>query len=242
MKPTLVLGSSLGTTAATLWGPCREALDERFDVVAWDLPGHGSNHSVPDDDLSIADLAAGVLDLVEGDFHYAGDSVGGAVGLHLLLDASDRVRTATLLCTGAKIGTAESWRERIAQVRSSGTASQVSARAQSWFGPGFLERSPRVGSALLHALTETDDAAYAALCGALATFDVRDRLAEISAPVLAVAGECDVATPPASLHEIADGVRDGRCVVLPGVAHLAPAEAPDEVTRLITEHAREGAR
>ena len=39
-----------------------------------------------------------------GTFGYAGDSVGGAVGLQLLLDHPERVSGAVLLCTGAKIG------------------------------------------------------------------------------------------------------------------------------------------
>jgi 3-oxoadipate enol-lactonase/4-carboxymuconolactone decarboxylase len=37
---------------------------------------------------------------------------------------------------------------------------------------------------------------------------------------------------------LAAGVQAGRCVVLPGVAHLAPAEAPAEVAALIRGHAR----
>ena len=87
----------------------------------------------------------------------------------------------------------------------------VSASAERWFAPGFLDREPERGSALLHALQEADDAGYVARSArALAGFDVRDRLAEIAAPVLAVAGAHDVATPPERLREIAEGVKDGR--------------------------------
>jgi 3-oxoadipate enol-lactonase/4-carboxymuconolactone decarboxylase len=78
------------------------------------------------------------------------------------------------------------------------------------------------------------------VCGALAAFDVRDRLAEIKTPVLAVAGSADAVTPPSGLEAIATGVADGRLVVLDGVGHLAPAEAPDVVARLIGEHVRGG--
>ena len=52
---------------------------------------------------------------------------------------------------------------------------------------GFLEREPETGSALLHALQSADDDAYVQVCAALAEHDVRDRLAEIDVPVLAVA-------------------------------------------------------
>jgi 3-oxoadipate enol-lactonase/4-carboxymuconolactone decarboxylase len=244
--PLLVLGPSLGTSAVTLWGDCATRLTDHFDILAWDLPGHGHNRSVPDEQWSMADLAAGVLRTVDevlaerGEsgttFAYAGDSVGGAVGLQLLLDAPDRVSAAVLLCTGAQIGTAESWTERIELVRSAGTSALVTASAQRWFGPGFLDREPARGSALLHALQEADDAGYAQVCGALAAFDVRDRLGEIGVPVLAVAGSADVATPADKLREVADGVQRGRFIELDDVAHLAPAEAPEEVARLLREH------
>jgi 3-oxoadipate enol-lactonase/4-carboxymuconolactone decarboxylase len=169
-------------------------------------------------------------------FGYAGDSVGGAVGLQLLLDAPERVEAAVLLCTGAKIGGAGTWSERIEQVRGSGTAGLVAASVQRWFGSAFLEREPERGSTLLHALQAVDDEGYTQVCAALDTFDVRDRLAEISAPVLAVAGAEDRVAPASGLREVADGVRECRYVELPGVAHLAPAEAPDEVAALIREH------
>jgi 3-oxoadipate enol-lactonase/4-carboxymuconolactone decarboxylase len=234
-RPLLVLGPSLGTSAATLWGPCAQLLEPDFDVHAWDLPGHGENRTPVRGVLTVADLARAVLSQVEGPFWYAGDSVGGAVGLQLTLDAPDRVLGAVLCCTGARIGTAESWTERAELVRRAGTPGLVAASAERWFGPGFVAREPGRASALLHALSDADDAGYAAVCGALADFDVRERLGEVAPPVLAVAGPHDVATPPEALREIADGVQQGRYAELAGVAHLAPAEAPEQVAALIRE-------
>ncbi len=249
-QPLLVLGPSLGTSAATLWTAAAERLSADFQVLAWDLPGQGYNRAAVEGELSMADLARDVLEVVDATggglhppaFHYAGDSIGGAVGLQLLLDAPDRVLSATLLCTGARIGTEDSWRERIALVTSGGTSSLVDGAAERWFAPGFLDREPERASALLGALSGADDAGYVAACGALAAFDVRGRLPEIETPVLAVAGAHDAATPPADLEQVATGVRDGRLVVLPDVAHLAPAEDPARVAGLIREHALGPAR
>lgn len=244
--PLLVLGPSLGTSAATLWSACAAGLTDAFDVLAWDLPGHGHNRSVPDESWDMADLARGVLRVVDdvleqrgeakGPFFYAGDSVGGCVGLQLLLDAPTRVASAVLLSTGAQIGTPETWTDRMAKVRASGTSVMVAGSAERWFAPDFLDRHPAVGSELLVALQEARDEGYVQVCAAVGGFDVWDRLGEIAAPVLAVAGAVDVATPVANLEEIVDGVRDGRLVVLPDVAHLPPAEAPDAVAALIREH------
>jgi 3-oxoadipate enol-lactonase/4-carboxymuconolactone decarboxylase len=241
-----VLGPSLGTSAAALWGACAAGLNDAFDVVAWDLPGHGYNRAVPEEPFTMAELAAGVLSVVDdvltgrgepgARFWYAGASVGGAVGLQLLLDAPSRLAGAALLCTGARIGTPESWEERVAQLRASGTVGLVPATAERWFAPGFRDREPDRGAALLRALADVSDEGYAQVCGALAAFDVRDRLDRIAAPVLAIAGAEDAVTPAAGLEEVVRGVRRGTLVVLDGVAHLAPAEAPERVARLVRHH------
>jgi 3-oxoadipate enol-lactonase/4-carboxymuconolactone decarboxylase len=242
-QPLLVLGPSLGTTVAALWGAAAELLAADFHVVGWDLPGHGSNRARVDGVTTLPDLASDLLDALAavGDgtvgFHYAGDSVGGAVGLQLLLDAPDRVLSATLCCTAAYFGGADPWEERIATVSSSGTPALVAASSERWFAPGFFERHPERGSALLHALSDADDAGYLAVCAALGAFDVRDRLEEIDTSVLTVAGAHDRATPPEALALIADRVARGRSVVLPEAAHQVPVECPETIARLIREHA-----
>lgn len=218
--PLLVLGPSLGTSATTLWADCGGRLSDVFDVLAWDLPGHGHNRTVPEEPFTMSELAAGVLAIVDevqyqrGDagspICYAGDSVGGAVGLQLLLDSPGRVATAALLGTAAKVGDEAMWSDRIEHVSLAGTAAL--------------------------AAQETVDQGYLQVCGALATFDVRDRLGEIKVPVLAVAGAQDVTTPPGALREIAQRVQHGTYAELDGVAHLAPAEAPAAVAGLLRRH------
>jgi 3-oxoadipate enol-lactonase / 4-carboxymuconolactone decarboxylase len=244
--PLLLLGNSIGTSGTALWSASAGFLGERFHVVAWDLPGHGRNSDPVSDTFSMAELAAGVMAFADrvltdrgepaGRLYYAGDSLGGVVGLQALLDAPDRIVAAVLLCTGAKIGDAAGWWERAARVRASGTTVLVNQSVERWFAPGFLEREPQVASQLLDSLRAADAEAYALACEALADFDVRSRLGEIAVPVLAVAGAEDFATPADMLAEIAHGVQRGALQVLDGVAHLAPAEAPQEVAKLIMKH------
>ena len=240
-RPVLVLGPSLGTSAQALWGEVAAALAEQFTVFTWDLPGHG--HSPPSHgDYTMAQLSEAVLAAVDGatnqPFAYAGDSIGAAVGLQLLLDHPDRVLAATLLCTGARIGNAESWTERAAFVRANGTAAMVEGSRVRWFAPGFPQRRPAVAEALLDSLRRADADSYSHACAALAKFDTSDQLHRITTPVLAVAGACDQPTPVESLRDIAQTVRHGRLVVLDDVAHLAPAENPAQVAMLIAEHSR----
>jgi 3-oxoadipate enol-lactonase/4-carboxymuconolactone decarboxylase len=236
--PLLLLGPSLGTSADTLWAESATLLRERLRVVAWDLPGHGRSPAA--ESFDVADLAAGVLALADrlgaDTFHYAGDSVGGCVGLQLALDAPARVRSATVLCTGAVIGTPDGWRERAAAVRAGGTAAVLGGAAERWFGTGFAARRPDLAAGLLGALRDADPESYAQTCEGLARFDVTHRLGDVSTPLLAVAGAEDVPTPPESLRHIATGVADGTLEVLAGVGHLAPAESPVHVAELIARH------
>lgn len=245
--PLLVCGPSLGTSAVALWSQAADLLGEHFHVVGWDLPGHGCNRAEVADGFTMTEMADGVRTFVDGvladrgesggGYGYAGVSVGGAVGLQLLLDRPGRITTAVLACTAARIGDEQLWRGRAALVRASGTAALVDASARRWFAPGFLDRQPEPAAALLHSLVETDTIGYAAVCDALATFDLRPDLERIHTPIVALAGAYDPVTPVAAMAELAHGVPDGRLVVLDRASHLAPAEAPADVARIIIEAA-----
>jgi 3-oxoadipate enol-lactonase/4-carboxymuconolactone decarboxylase len=232
-RPLLLVGPSLGTSAAALWGRAAALLADRFRVVGWELPGHGGSPP-PTGPVAIADLAAGVLALAgPGRFHYAGDSVGGAVGLQLLLDHPDRVAAATLLCTGARIGTPQSWRERAELVRAGGTAALLDGALERWFAPGFAAREPAAAALLLQALRDADPTGYVRVCAALGAFDLTDRLSEVTAPVLVVAGAHDRVAPVGTGRELAAGLPAASLVILDDVAHQAPLEAPEIVAALI---------
>ena len=108
-QPLLLLGPALGCTAQQVWGAAADHLAEHFQVVGWDLPGHGHNRTPVEEPFTMAGLAAGVLEVVDlmggglqpPTFHYAGVGAGAAVGLQLLLDAPGRVESAVLLGAGA---------------------------------------------------------------------------------------------------------------------------------------------
>lgn len=236
--PLIVLGPSLGTTTA-LWGGVVGALAVRHRVLRFDLPGHGISPAATAG-FTVGDLAASVIAAVDaagGDsFDYAGISLGGAVGLELALRYPDRVRSLAVICSGARIGTAEGWRERAGQIRASGTPSLVRASAERWFAPGFLERDPSAGSKALETLMEVDDESYALACEALADFDVTDAVRGIRTPTLCVSGERDQPTPVALLAELADAIPGARHETIAGVAHLPAYERPDVVAALLLEH------
>lgn len=243
--PLVLLGPGLGTSAASLWADAARGLEGDYRVLGWDLPGHGVS-APASEPFTTAELAQGVLDAVdrwaeatgvEGGrpFFYAGVSLGGCVGLELLLDAPGRVRATVLVGTAARVGAPEDWSERARLVAAAGTPTQVVGSARRWFAPGFIERDAVTTTELLHDLQDTDRASYARACEALAGFDARDRLDRVRAPVLAVVGEHDVPTPPETVAGLAEA-SGGRLVVVEGTGHLVPAESPQGVARLLAQH------
>lgn len=222
--PTLVVGPSLGTSTL-LWERVIPALAERYRAIAWDLPGHGASRATTQP-FTIPELADAVAAAIDGPFLYAGVSLGGCVGLELLLRHGDRIPAAAIICSGAAIGEAQGWHDRAAQVRAQSTSSLIVGSAQRWFAPDTIARDPDLTGRMLHVLQNTDDESYALCCEALAGFDVRDRLGEIATPVLAVWGDHDGVTPEASAREIAQGVQHGESVGIADAAHLPPADDP----------------
>ncbi|MDT3395742.1 3-oxoadipate enol-lactonase [Streptomyces sp. B1866] len=232
--PVLFLGPSLGTTTA-VWDTVAPELSATHRVVRWDLPGHGrSPASLIGPGATVGDLARLVLDLADSlgaeRFSYAGVSLGGAVGLHLAAYHPGRVERLAVLCSSARFGDSEGWRERAAAVRREGLEALAATADARWFTPGFT--APELVEGHLRA----DPEAYAACCDAIAVFDLRDRLASIAAPTLLVAGREDRATPPAHLREIADAVPGAALTELPGAGHLAPAEQPEAVVAALRAH------
>jgi 3-oxoadipate enol-lactonase len=239
-KPLLVVGPSLGTSTL-LWSQAGALLGDDADVVAWDLPGHGMSPAAAET-FTVAELADAVVELVDSiapgaRFHYAGVSLGGATGLELGIKHGERLKSLSVQCTGAKIGTPEGWLERAETVRNQGTPVMIEGSAQRWFAPGFLEREPDRGSRLLHTLRDADRFSYAFCCEALAGFDVRNELGSIRVPTQALAGAEDTVAPPSFAEEIAQGITAGggtaNAATLAGVAHLAPFEAPGHVAELL---------
>ncbi len=177
----LLLGPSVGTSATRTMGRRgRRRLAEHSAWWAGTCPG--TAESPASGPFADAELAAAVLALADeiapGDrFHYAGDSIGGAVGIAAAARrAGPGAVGRNAACTGAVIGGPEHGRHRAATVRTSGTAAVVDAASARWFAAGFDDRSPDVAAALLDALRDTDDESYALACEALAAFDVTERL------------------------------------------------------------------
>lgn len=232
----LLLGPSLGTRVARVWEGAVPFLAEDHPVFGWDLPGHGVSPAVTSG-FTVDEIASGVLaaadDAGVSRFAAAGVSLGGIVSLALALAAPSRVVSVAMVCSLPKIGQPETWVERAAQVRASGTPSLVQGSAQRWFAPGFIEESPTVASPLLTDLMDIDDESYALCVDALGANDQRPRVRELAMPFTIVAGALDPIIPLPDAEAAVASARAGALHVIADASHLAAVEKPAEVAAAV---------
>ncbi|WP_031517874.1 3-oxoadipate enol-lactonase [Streptomyces sp. NRRL F-5123] len=235
--PVLILGPSLGT-GVRLWDAQVAALARGRRVVRYDLPGHGGTPAALLREPTVAGIAALVLELADSlgvrTFAYAGVSLGGAVGTWLAVHRPERVESLALVCSSARFGEPEAWRERARRVREEGVDGLAATAAGRWFTPGF--EATDTARALVADHRTVDPKGYADCCDALAAFDLRGELARIQAPTLVVAGRQDTATPPVHARELADGIDGSSLVEINGAAHLAPVQQPQRVLHALLDH------
>lgn len=233
--PVLVLGPSIGTTME-LWDPQLADLTATWRVLRYDLPGHGGSDVLHGSIGDIAGAVASLLDTLGLDqVAYGGVSLGGAIGTTLAIEHPDRVTSLILCCTSARFGAPSAWHERAAKVRAGGLEPLADMLVGRWFTPGFASGSANTRGARAM-LTKVDAEGYAACCEALAAFDARDRLGEVRAPTLVIAGAEDIATPLEHAETLAQGIPGAELVIVPGAAHLANLERPEPVTNAMLRH------
>jgi 3-oxoadipate enol-lactonase len=223
---TVVFSGSLGADRR-MWEPQEHA---GIRGVTVEHPGHGGAPVIEVTD--IRDLAAATLAQVEPPrFSFVGVSLGGAVGMRIALDAPRRLDRLVLICTSARFGEPQAWRDRAAVVREQGLEAIVDVLLERWFTDEFADVQ-RYREMFL----STGQEGYARCCGALARWDLRDELHEIAAPTLVVSGADDPAAPPEYGALLAERIPEARHVVIPHARHLASVERADEVNRLIQDH------
>jgi 3-oxoadipate enol-lactonase len=238
--PVLVLGNSLGTSAA-VWDNQVPGFLTRFRLLRYELPGHGGTPATAGP-YSIGGLGTGVLALLDSlgveRAAYCGISLGGMIGMWLAAHRPDRISALGLVCTSAYLPPADGWRTRAEQVRSAGMASISAGVLGRWFTPGFSGRAPDIIGRFSAEFERTDPVGYAGCCEAIAAMDLRPDLPRITAPTLVLAGAEDPATPPEHAAVIAELVDGARLDVIPAAAHLAAVEAPGPVTAALLAHLR----
>jgi len=235
--PALVFANSLGTALA-MWDPQVSALRNRFRIVRYDHRGHGGS-PVPPGPYTIEDIGADLMGLLDRlDVRRAdlcGLSLGGMAAMWLAAEAPQRVGRLALLSTSAALGPPSYWAERAAAVSAGGVVAVSESVLARWFTPLFARQEPSTIDEVRGMLEKTPALGYAACCAAIEHLNLVDRLPDIRAETLVIAGANDPATPPHHAERIAGSIVGARLVVLDEAAHVLNIERAAAVNALLAD-------
>lgn len=229
--PVLFVHGSGGTHE--IWKAQLARLASEFPVVAVDLSGHGESGDVDADPgwSTLSAYATDVLAVAEetGARTLVGNSLGGAVVMHLVLDRGFDPDALVLAGTGARLSVLDdvlTWLE-----------GDFDRAVEFLHDPDRLFHDPddryvELSKESMYAVGQRVTSRDFHSCH---TFDVRDQLSDIAAPTLAVVGEHDMLTPPWYHEFLAENVQDGAYVEIDGAAHLAMLETPDAFNEAVVE-------
>ena len=232
--PVLVFSNSLGTNH-TMWNPQATELSKYFRILRYDTRGHGES-SVTPGDYTIEQLARDVLAMLDAlDLHrvsFCGLSMGGSIGMWLGIHAPERLDRLVLCNTAAKIGTADTWKARIAMVHNEGMKPVAAAVIERWFTPEFRAAEPEQVAWTRQMLETSPPDGYASNCAAVRDADFRGAVARIALPTIVIYGGKDPVISVADAQYLVDRIPGSKGVEL-DASHLSNVEQADAFTRAL---------
>ena len=227
MGPVVVLQHGF-LSGAEYWSNQIEALSDRFDVIAPNLPGFaGAPGPTPD---RIEQFGKSVIDLLDqlqvSEFTLLGHSMGGMIAQQIALDYPDRLRQLILYGTGPN-GTLPGRFEPIEtskqRVIAEGPGSTVPSTVASWFLQG--DQDPSYAMSLRLANFASADSMVACY-DAWQHWNVRARLGEIDVPTLVLWADHDGSYEWAQPEALWRSIPSTQLGIIPGAAHNAHLERP----------------
>ncbi len=181
-------------------------------------------------DVTLADLADGVLDDVEPGAHLVGFSLGALVAQHLAIHRPGLVASLTSVSSVCR----RTPQERSAvfdrlQAAESDFDAGIAASLRRWYdGTDVDAQRVRRTRAVLEA---NDPKSFVNCYRVFATADaeIADRLGDIDVPSLAVTGESDPGSSPEMTRRLAAAIPHCEAVIVPGARHMLPVERPREL-------------
>lgn len=229
MTPVLLLHGIGGR--ASLWAPTVAALAPR-PAIALDMPGYDGTRPALTSFPALADAAAAMLDAAgAAQADVVGHSLGGMIALELALRHPGRVRRLVIVASSPAFGSRDpAFREAFLAARQKpldeglGMAGVAASLVPTMLGPAA---DPAAARAAIAVMASVDEAAYRTTLATLTSFDRRADLPRVTQPALLIAGEADQTAPPRGMARMAESMPEARTLVIPGVGHLLPLEAPD---------------
>ncbi|AEQ50645.1 3-oxoadipate enol-lactonase [Pelagibacterium halotolerans] len=233
--PVLVFANALGTDFR-IWRDVIVCLVGKFTILTYDTRGHGLSETGEGPvtmERHAEDLAAIMDHLGFKRSIICGLSVGGLIAQQLYADRRDLVSALILCDTGAKVGDADLWNQRIAAVEANGISVLSDDLMPNWFTADFRTSRAEELAGYRTMLERQSARGYIATCAAIRDTDLREKARQIGVPTICIVGEQDGSTPVQTVRELAKSIPGSRFEIIGGSGHLACVEAPERLADII---------
>lgn len=239
--PVVMIHGLAGEHSA--WLPQIAALRDRYRLIAIDNRGAGKSTQV-DEPVTTADLADDTIGMMESlgiaNAHIIGRSMGGAIAQHMALKRPDLIRSLIMCASFAKLDPLG--RRVLINMR------EVLEWRNNWrdhalhsiayfVGADFYNREPEQIDRIINLIGgETRlPACYVRQNHACLDHDTLDRLKEIAAPTLIMAGGQDPICSPTCTNWMSEGIPNSTTVMFDGCNHFFLMEQPEKFMATFTD-------
>ena len=214
------------------WDGIAARLRERFQVVRYDLRGHGESEKRPGPYTlrDFVDDHTALLDRLGWDSaHLVGFSLGGIIAQAIALEQPRCVDKLVLISAIAGRTEAERTKaqERATALAQGGAGTHLDWAVDRWFTRDFQATHPEVVEERKRQARAQDPACFAAAFRVLADYDLADDLHRIRQQTLVMTGEHDEGSTPRMAALMAERIAGARLDILPGLKHSVLLEAPE---------------
>jgi 3-oxoadipate enol-lactonase len=228
--PALLLLNPLGSTLE-IWDDSFPALSERYEVVRYDMRGHGESTTGSKTELTMEQLARDALAVMDScgiaRAHLCGLSIGGMTSMQIATLWPDRVLKIALCSTSPYMPSPDTWNARIEIMRTQGIGPLVDGILQRWLTTPYRMANPEKVDWIRAMLLTVKPQGYAACAAAIRDMDQRQSIKTITAKTLVIGGTQDPGTTPADHALIAASIPGAQLVMLEA-AHLLQIERQAE--------------
>ncbi|MFI5506720.1 alpha/beta fold hydrolase [Mycobacterium sp. NPDC051804] len=236
--PSLLMTGDMWSAQADHFGATRH-------VILVDPPGHGGSQKLTAP-FTFDDCARVIVDILDSlgieRTHFVGNSWGGMIGGTFAATYPDRIGRAVLMnCTASAAGPRQKLEYglllRVAKVLGGVRPPLTRSVLKAFLGPTTFRTRPDVVRYVRDTVEAVDirSGSWAVRSIVPSRPDQRSLFANISTPVLVVAGAEDSTFGLQETAAMAEAIPGAQLVVLDGVAHLAGLEDPTLVDNLIEE-------
>jgi 3-oxoadipate enol-lactonase len=217
-------------------------VDAGFDVVAYDIRGHGES-GWDGQAVTMRELAADVRAVVD---HLGvtspvlcGHSLGGMIALEYAV--AHPVAGLVLAGTGVERRPVDAELAKV--LLDQDAAGWWPIFEQALYSPAYrLTAGHRLEAARGRFLAADLPALQAVINAVVTRDDLTPRLSELTAPTTVVVGENDQIWPADTHADLADRIPGAELVVIPGAGHLLPEETPGELAEVLVRRPSVGSQ